>query len=76
MALLEKDQVRELLPKIGDRLMEHPTTLIGTEAPPKRPCTVVAVHVAHLWYTVEFDNGLRESYKLPKINYPKGGPRL
>lgn len=77
---MEKEQVRALLPKVGDRLMEHPTTLIpgvGSSVPPARACTVVYVNAAHFWYTVEFDDGLRESYKLPKTKYQgEGGPRL
>ena len=80
MALLNREQVRALLPKVGDRLMEHPTTLIpgvGSSVPPARACTVVYVNADHCWYTVEFDSGLRESYKLPKTKLQgEGGPRL
>jgi hypothetical protein len=33
---------------------------------------VVDVRPEHLWYTVEFENGFRESYKVPQVK-PVGG---
>jgi hypothetical protein len=36
-------------------------------------CVVVAVHPGHLWYTVQFENGIRESYKVPKSKPSYGG---
>lgn len=67
-----KKQAQDLLPKIGDRRMERPTideTMsnghnVAGRTP--KPCVVVAVHPGHLWYTVQFENGIRESYKVPK----------
>lgn len=76
MAALDKEQVRALLPKVGDRVMERPFTFQGETDTSKRPCTVVEVHPDRFWYTVEFDNGLRESYKLPRATYKPNGRRL
>jgi hypothetical protein len=66
-----------MLPKVGDVRMERPTidettTVKGSvfQNAPQR-CVVVAVHPGHLWYTVQFENGIRESYKVPKY----GGDR-
>lgn len=64
------EEARALLPKVGDTRMEVPT--IDENGPkhmatrqPQR-CTVVYVNAAHLWYTVVFADGIRESYKVPK----------
>lgn len=75
MPLLTPDEVRAALPCVGERLVKKPTYYHGflsrhDEARPK-PCTVVYVHRRNMWYTVEFDNGNRESYKLPEV---KVGP--
>ena len=72
MALITKEQAQALLPKIGDRLMLPPTIdettasrgSIMTTRP--QPCVVVDVHHEHLWYTMQFENGFKESYKVPK----------
>jgi hypothetical protein len=71
-----KEEIMLQLPKIGDRRMEHPQTFdprCGTALTPPRPCTVVAVQLAHLWYKVRFDNGICESYKLPHTAAYRGG---
>jgi hypothetical protein len=76
---MEKHEARRLLPKVGDQRMERPTidettstkgTLTATRA---QRCVVVEVNEAHLWYTVQFENGIRESYKVPKCKPPYGG---
>lgn len=35
-------------------------------------CTVIEVNRVNLWYLVEFENGIRETYKMPK-HRTKGG---
>lgn len=68
---ISKEKARLLLPKVGDKRMERPTisettSSIGSiqQNEPQR-CVVVLVHPGHLWYTVQFENGIRESYKVP-----------
>ena len=64
---MTKDEVREMLPKVGDRRMEVPTVLKGegyNKEP--RPCVVTYVNRLHMWYEVKFKDGTRESYKLPR----------
>lgn len=71
------EEVRALMPKVGDIRMERPT-IDGVESQgygrtPRR-CTVVEVNTEHLWYTVEFEDGIRESYKAPELQpEPLGG---
>ena len=78
--IITKEEAQALLPKVGDERMEYPTVddTPGHTLPkePKR-CTVVAVYPAHLWYIVQFENGVRESYKVPNIKptSPGGGSR-
>lgn len=69
---ISKEEARLLLPKVGDKRMERPTisettNTIGSiqQNEPQR-CVVVLVHPGHLWYTVQFENGIRESYKVPE----------
>ena len=50
-------------PKIGERLMRKPE-LGYDNIPDPIPCTVVYVNKAHVFYTVQFDAGYRQSYKL------------
>jgi hypothetical protein len=66
-------ELRAQLPKLGDIRMECPTidettnsrgTTFATK--PQR-CVVVDVRPENLWYTVEFENGIRESYKVPAL---------
>lgn len=47
--------------------MEAPTAAEdGAKKPhPERPCRVIYVNPRHLWYMVQFANGLRECYKVP-----------
>ena len=64
---MTKDEVRDLLPKVGERRMEVPTILKDKGYHnEERPCVVVYVNRKNMWYTVQFENGIRESYKLPR----------
>ena len=61
-------KIQAMLPKVGDKRMEYPTideTQGNTGSETAQPCMVVAVHPTHFWYTVQFENGIRESYKVP-----------
>jgi hypothetical protein len=63
------------LPKIGDVRWERPTAdATSGHFMPKEPqrCTVVYVHTEHLWYTVQFESGARESYKVPRTKSAGG----
>lgn len=76
MPLLTPDDVRAMMPKVGDELMRKPSYYYGFysryDMNVERPCEVVYVHPKHLWYAVRFKNsGIIESYKLPDI---KVGP--
>ena len=68
--MISIEEARALLPKVGDVRMEVPTIdeggtkHIGVRKAQR--CTVVYVNTAHLWYTVVFADGIRESYKVPK----------
>lgn len=71
--MLTKEEVRAMLPKVGDRRMEVPT-ILGDKMYNKepRPCVVTYVNRRHMWYEVKFKDGTRESFKLPHI---KEGPK-
>lgn len=67
MPLISQEELLAMLPKMGEQRMETPTLSkmqSGPEARPQ-PCKVVYIHPDHLFYTVEFENGIRESYKVP-----------
>lgn len=65
---LTVEEARSLLPKVGDTRWEVPTVNLDKKStPPPQRCTVVEVNRDHLWYRVEFENGIRESYKAPKL---------
>lgn len=65
--MLTKNEVRKLLPRVGDDCWEVPTITEGNGYATKlQRGVVVEVNPAHLWYTVEFADGIRESFKLPK----------
>lgn len=71
--LISLEEARAQLPKLGEVRMERPTIDESTPSRgsiqytnPQR-CVVVDVRPEHLWYTVEFENGIRESYKVPKL---------
>ena len=65
---MTKEEVQSLLPKVGYRLLEVPSWELGGREhhPVPQRCQVVYVNVPHLWYTVRFENGIRESIKLPR----------
>lgn len=69
--MYSKDDLRAALPKVGDRRVETPTVFAtsGLTDMLRQPqtCRVVLVNREHLWYTVEFENGFRETYKLPHV---------
>lgn len=64
--IMTKEEVRRLMPRVGDRRMETQSTTmkIPTETP--QACTVIEVNPTNLWYRVRFDNGCCECYKLPQ----------
>lgn len=65
---LTVEEARSLLPKIGDTCWEVPTVNLDKgSTPPLQRCTVVEVNRDHLWYMVESEDGIRESYKAPKL---------
>lgn len=66
--MLTKEEVRAMLPRVGERRMEVPTVLMEKSYNKEpRPCVVTYVNRRHLWYEVKFKDGTRESYKLPRI---------
>lgn len=65
--MMTVNDARSLLPEVGDVRWEVPGAMKGEAVQPARQCKVVYVNRAHLWYTVEFENGFRESYKVPKL---------
>lgn len=66
---LSKEEAVALLPNVGDQRWEVPTITEGNSYNHKpHRCIVVEVNREHLWYTVQFESGLRESYKVPKCN--------
>lgn len=73
---------RGLLPKLGEQRWERPTVckeatgLNKAFAHPHQRCVVVYVHPEHLWYTVQFEDGTRESYNVPKVRPQSGGPAV
>lgn len=78
--MYDRKQAQTLLPKVGEHRWERPTVDEGTghqiyEHQPQR-CVVVEVNQEHLWYTVQFENGIRESYKVPKCRPRTGGPAV
>ncbi len=78
--LLHKQEIRWMMPKVGDKRMEVPTLAktcgAGDMHRPAQPCEVIQVHRAHLWYRVRFASGYTECYKSPEINVgPMGGYR-
>ena len=75
--LISLDEARAELPKLGEVRWECPVvaeTQAHLSTKPQR-CVVVDVRPAHLWYTVQFDNGFRESYKVPRGRSGSGGGR-
>ena len=73
---ITKEEAQTQLPQMGEMLMKSPTidettASIGSKSTTKpQRCVVVDVHPEHLWYTVMFESGFRESYKVPKLVDP------
>lgn len=64
-----KEELREMLPKVGDRLMKPMTrsATFATEVMALEPCIVVEVNVENYWYRVCFDcTGTHQCFKLPE----------
>lgn len=65
--MLTVNDVRNMLPKVGDIRREIPTIPDKVQSPEPRECIVVEVNRAHLWYRVRFTgSGFIECYKLPQ----------
>lgn len=65
-----KEEARAQLPKLGDVRYEQmsmgKTGGFGYHATEPLRCVVVYVNPEHLYYTVQFRNGFRESFKVPR----------
>lgn len=73
--MLDRITARQLLPKVGERRSEVPTIAeTGGYNDRPQPCVVVEVNAVHLWYTVQFENGFKESYKVPRLPSRRGEP--
>lgn len=75
--MMNVNDARTLLPKVGDKRMEVPTigktnNCIENTTTTPQECTVVEVNAAHLWYRVRFKSGWTECYKVPRL---KIGPQ-
>lgn len=78
MPLQSVGWLKFIMPKVGDELMAVPTfhKLYAKRTEPiiPRHCVVIYTNPDHLWYTVRFDSGLTESYKMPELDVgPRGG---
>lgn len=75
--MISKEEARAQLPRVGDVRWERPTIDKGwgheAYSHTSQRCVVVEVQPEHLWYTVQFDNGIRESYKVPQLKTKDGG---
>lgn len=72
--MIMKDDLRELLPRVGEKLIKAPTIvhlrgLVHTAEP--QECEVVEVSQRGLWYRVRFLSGATECYKVPEDNAPE-----
>lgn len=64
-----KDELREMLPKVGTRLLKPMTrsSTFSAEIVTPEPCIVVEVNVENYWYRVRFDKtGTCQCFKLPE----------
>ena len=70
------NDARAQLPKVGDVRWEVPTIDENSghvaALKPLQKCVVVDVRPEKLWYTVRFENGIKESYKVPRLT-DRGG---
>lgn len=69
MAWLTKDEVRAMLPQVGDELIRRPSWSkhLGLCGSPPKPCTVVYVNTERMWFMVQFEAGYRQCYKVPEV---------
>lgn len=67
---LSAEDIRRDLPALGQRVTAK-VSMAGNSVFSKNAeiehGAVIYVNAARLWYTVLFDSGLRESYKLPEV---------
>ena len=65
-----KEELRGLLPKIGERRVENAVVSDVIQLTGKKAglCTVVGANEEHFWYRVRFDStGACQCFKLPRI---------
>lgn len=62
-----KDDARRMLPQVGDKRRETPTTVAEKDDRRARECEVVYVNERHLWYMVRYNSGICESFKVPRV---------
>lgn len=66
MKELTKDEIRALLPKVGDELIKTPhahNSSVGLVRPQPQLCVVDYVNREHMWYRVRFiETGIVESF--------------
>lgn len=66
--MMTVNDARSLLPEVGDVRWEIPTVRADKDPlPHPQRCAVVEVNREHLWYMVQFENGFRECYKVPRL---------
>lgn len=71
---MTKEELKALLPRIGDTRMETPTICDVSNRPLPQKCVVVEVHPKHLWYRVRFTiSGNHECYKVPRLKWIQTG---
>lgn len=76
MALLAEDDLRKLLPQVGDVLVKAPVSgkyLRICSGRPRRG-VVTAVNVPHRWYRLQFASGYSEVFYVPDIDNPPIAP--
>lgn len=72
MALLAEDDLRKLLPSVGDVLTKVPVSgkYLRICSGKPRQGVVTAVNVPNRWYRLRFDSGYSEVFYLPDIDDP------
>lgn len=72
---MDKETAQALLPEVGTRMVRIPNLHKSLGLTEMKPCACVVEYVnkEHLWYTVRFENGFTESYKVPEIEPDKKG---
>ena len=63
----EKAELRDRMPDVGDRVIEGMQIGVGSDCRKvAMKGTVIHVNERHLHYTVRFDNGMRQTIKMPQ----------